>query len=107
CYLICFNIISFGNSYKIWIHQFSRCIALFKEQLLPLAYHSKESVIQDHNLHCRFGLKNGPQFLNSHLISPISNYCHDLPFRASHFCTQGGRKGKSHSAQTTGSNVTS
>src|SRR5690606_35825364 len=92
---------------KIGIDQFCRSIALFKEHLLPLPYHPKKSVVQDHDLHCRFGLKNSAQFLDGHLISAITDNSHYFLIGASHFCSKGGRKGKSHGSQPARGNIAS
>src|SRR5690606_20883145 len=70
------------------------------EQLLPLAYHAQEFVIEDKNFYFRTKLHNRSQFLDSHLNSPITNNGNDITLRCTIPCTDSRRKPETHRTKT-------
>src|SRR5690606_1589731 len=86
---------------KVWVYHFGKRIALLMEELLPLAYHPEEAVVQYHDLHRYVVLHDGAQFLYGHLVSAITDYCHNFFFCATHFCSERGGQGKAHCSGAT------
>ena len=75
------------------------------EELLPLANHPQEVVIEHQNLHRNLILHDGSKFLDGHLKSSITNHGDDLLFWSRKFRTQSGRQRKAHCPGTSGGNI--
>ena len=67
------DVVGLGNFDKIRIHHLRGRVALFMEKLLPLSYHSEETVVQHQDLNSNFVLHDRSQFLQRHLKSTISD----------------------------------
>ena len=68
-----------------------------------MAHHDRADVglvaiVQDDDLNCGPGLKNGTQLLDIHLKSTISNESNNFSFRCGEFCTHCRWKTKAHGA---------
>src|SRR5690606_39425087 len=97
--------ITLRNFYKVGIYHYGGGISTLEEEFLPLAYHSQMIIIQYHDLNRGLVLKDGPQFLNGHLVSPIPNNGNYLPIHGPHFGNDGSVHCEAHRSQATGGNI--
>src|SRR5690606_3278880 len=80
-------------------------ITLVMEQLLPLAYHTQETVVQNHNFHFGTELHNRTQLLNTHLYTAIAYNRNNITMRSTIPCANRCRQSKAHRAQSSGSHI--
>src|SRR5690606_27964530 len=97
--------ITLRNFYKVGIYHYGGGISTLEEELLPLAYHSQMIIIQYYDLNRGLVLKDGPQCLNGHLVSPIPDYSNYFPVHGAHFGPDGSGQCKAHSSQASRGNI--
>ena len=79
-------------------------ISSFKENLLPLSYHTQITVIKQHNFYIYFVGNRRRKLLRYHLNAAVTGYIYYCFIRSTYFCANCCRQAKSHSAETSGRN---
>src|SRR6266566_8387191 len=77
-------------------------VALVVEQLLPLAHHAEEAVVEDQDLDRQLLDRAGREFLRGHLEAAVTVDRYDKLTRPADLGAHRGRHGESHRAQAAG-----
>ena len=76
--------------------------ALVVEQVLPLANHPKEGIVQQDNLDVDTGLKDCTKLFHSHLKAAVAAYKHYLGVGFAALCADGCGKAEAHRSKAAG-----
>src|SRR5580698_922077 len=80
CYMV-----STGEGDEVRAGDIHERIAFVVEELLPLADHAKEAVVQDEDLDIDVKLHDGAKFLKGHLETPVTDDGNDCAIRCAKF----------------------
>src|SRR5690606_2911267 len=102
---LAFDIISFGYRYKVGTCNVDERIAPVVKQLLPLANHTKEFIVEYQYLNLRSKLHDGSKFLKRHLEASVADNGYNGAFGSSIPGADSCRKSESHCTQTSGGDI--